>query len=68
MSSATNPLLRSARAGTPEYSGELERLARRGDSDLELVEAGVREVVTAVRKEGDAALRPIAPPRDRSRR
>src|SRR5215204_5230510 len=57
MSSATNPLLRSARAGSPEYAGELERLARRGDSDLERVEPGVREIVTAVRKEGNAALR-----------
>jgi histidinol dehydrogenase len=50
-------LLRSARIDTPEYSAELERLARRGDSDLERVEAGVREIVTAVRKEGDVALR-----------
>jgi histidinol dehydrogenase len=57
MSSATKPLLRSARAGTPEYATELERLSRRGDSDLERVEAGVREVVSAVRKEGDPALR-----------
>ena len=57
MSSATKPLLRSARAGTPEYSAELERLARRGESDLERVEPGVREIVTAVRKEGDPALR-----------
>jgi histidinol dehydrogenase len=57
MSSATQPLLRSARAGTLEFSAELERLARRGDSDLERVEPAVREVVAAVRKEGDAALR-----------
>ncbi len=50
-------LLRAAREGSPEFSAELERLARRGETDLGRVEAVAREVVASVRKEGDSALR-----------
>ena len=49
-------LFRSVTAGSPEFDAALERLARRGESDLDRVEAVVRDVVTAVRTEGDAAL------------
>ncbi|HWA76932.1 MAG TPA: histidinol dehydrogenase [Polyangiaceae bacterium] len=49
-------LLRSVVAGSPEFDITLERLVRRGESDLDRVEAVVREVVAAVRSEGDPAL------------
>lgn len=49
-------LLRSVTAGSPEFDATLARLVRRGESDLDRVEALVREVVAAVRSEGDAAL------------
>ncbi len=49
-------LLRTAREGTREFDDLLARLERRGDTDLESVEAVVKEIVAAVRKEGDQAL------------
>jgi histidinol dehydrogenase len=49
-------LFRSVTAGSPEFDATLDRLARRGESDLDRVEGVVREVVAAVRGEGDAAL------------
>lgn len=51
------PTLRSVRQGTPEYDALLARLARRGESDLDRVEPAVREILAAVRSEGDAGLR-----------
>ncbi len=55
--SAGSDLLRSARTGTREYDAELEHLERRGETDLDRVEPVVREILLAVRREGDAALR-----------
>jgi histidinol dehydrogenase len=49
-------LLRSAREGTPEFDALLAKLVRRGQSDLGKVEAAVREILDAVRAEGDRAL------------
>lgn len=43
-------------AGDPAFDPTLARLERRGDTDLERVELAVREVVRAVRQEGDRAL------------
>lgn len=40
----------------PDFEANLRRLERRGDSDLEHVEGVVREVLAAVRREGDRAL------------
>jgi len=48
--------LRSATQGTIDYDQLLSRLARRGETDLDRVEPAVREILGAVRKEGDAAL------------
>ncbi|HEX3773619.1 MAG TPA: histidinol dehydrogenase [Polyangiaceae bacterium] len=48
--------LRSATEGSAEYQTLLARLARRGESDLDRVEPAVREILAAVRAEGDAAL------------
>jgi histidinol dehydrogenase len=42
--------------GTPEFEGLLERLRRRGESDLARVEPAVREILDAVRQDGDRAL------------
>jgi len=53
MSTAT---LRSATQGTAEYDSLLARLARRGESDLDRVEPAVREILAAVRSEGDRGL------------
>ncbi|HVU04816.1 MAG TPA: histidinol dehydrogenase [Polyangiaceae bacterium] len=50
-------LLQIAREGTPEFERLLARLERRGDADLDSVEASVREILHAVKKEGDAAVR-----------
>ncbi|MGE0791111.1 MAG: histidinol dehydrogenase [Sandaracinaceae bacterium] len=44
----------------PAYAETLERVARRGDMDLERVEPEVRAILAAVRDEGDAALRRYA--------
>jgi histidinol dehydrogenase len=43
-------------SGTPEFSRLLAALARRGESDLEAVEATVREILRGVKSEGDAGL------------
>jgi histidinol dehydrogenase len=48
--------LRAATQGTAEYDTLLARLARRGESDLDKVEPVVREILAAVRSEGDRAL------------
>jgi len=50
-------LLRSAAIGAADFEQEIERLARRGESDLERVESQVREILSAVRSQGDAAVR-----------
>ncbi len=42
--------------GTPEFESALGRLESRGDSDFERVEPAVREILAAVRAEGDAAV------------
>jgi histidinol dehydrogenase len=42
--------------GTADFDALLLRLRRRGETDLERVEPAVREILGAVRKEGDAAL------------
>jgi histidinol dehydrogenase len=48
--------LARARAGTPELDAALARIERRGETDLDRVEASVREIVASVRAGGDAAL------------
>jgi histidinol dehydrogenase len=53
----TNAALRSVTQGTAEYDALLLRLARRGETDLDRVEPVVREILAAVRNEGDAGLR-----------
>jgi histidinol dehydrogenase len=55
VSTKTN-LLRSVVEGTPEFDALLATLKRRGESDLGRVEPAVREILDAVRREGDAAL------------
>src|SRR5271165_3616110 len=42
--------------GTPEFDGALARLEDRGQSDFARVEAVVREILAAVRSQGDAAV------------
>jgi histidinol dehydrogenase len=42
--------------GTREFDAALERLETRGEADLARVEQGVREIVAAVRAEGDSAV------------
>jgi histidinol dehydrogenase len=42
--------------GTPEFDKALARLESRGDVDLSRVESTVREILDAVRAEGDAAV------------
>src|SRR4051812_18822263 len=49
-------MLRIVHDGTPEAARELARLERRGESDFERVEPVVREILAAVRSEGDAAV------------
>ncbi|HET9960467.1 MAG TPA: histidinol dehydrogenase [Polyangiaceae bacterium] len=49
-------LLRSVAYGTPAYHETLAALARRGESDLTRVEPAVREILSAVQREGDAAV------------
>jgi histidinol dehydrogenase len=46
-----------AREGTKDFDDLLTRLERRGETDLDRVEASVREVLSAVKREGDAAVR-----------
>ena len=48
--------LRSVTEGTADYEALLARLARRGESDLDRVEPAVREILSAVRSEGDRGL------------
>lgn len=48
--------LRTATLGSAEFDSLLSRLARRGESDLDRVEPAVREILAAVRREGDPAL------------
>jgi histidinol dehydrogenase len=50
-------VLRSVAQGTAEYDALLARLTRRGESDLDRVEPAVREILSAVRSEGDAGLK-----------
>jgi histidinol dehydrogenase len=52
-----NRLLRAVVKGTDGFERELYRLRRRGESDLAAVESSVRDVLAAVRSEGDAAVR-----------
>src|SRR5258708_13259065 len=42
--------------GVPEFDRPLARLERRGESDFARVEPVVREILDAVRAEGDAAV------------
>jgi histidinol dehydrogenase len=42
--------------GAPEFESALGRLESRGESDFERVEPAVREIIAAVRAEGDAAV------------
>jgi histidinol dehydrogenase len=53
----SNVRLKSVAADQPEFAAVLEQLARRGDSDLTRVEPAVREILDAVRKEKDSAVR-----------
>lgn len=46
----------SVDAESPEFARALSRLARRGESDLERVEPVVREILAAVRRDGDSAV------------
>jgi histidinol dehydrogenase len=45
------------REGSKDFDDTLARLARRGESDLEKVEGAVREVLAAVKAEGDVAVK-----------
>jgi histidinol dehydrogenase len=47
---------RSVDAQSPGFSQELARLQRRGENDLERVEPVVKDILAAVRAEGDAAV------------
>jgi histidinol dehydrogenase len=49
-------MLRIVHDGTPEAARELARLERRGESDFARVEPVVREILAAVRDEGDGAV------------
>jgi histidinol dehydrogenase len=49
--------LRIVETGAPEFESTLDTLGRRGESDLSSVEPVVREVIDAVKREGDAAVR-----------
>jgi histidinol dehydrogenase len=42
--------------GTPDFDAALARLESRGESDFERVEQAVREILSAVRAEGDEAV------------
>jgi histidinol dehydrogenase len=60
-------MLRIVHDGTPELGRELARLERRGESDFERVEPAVREILAAVRNEGDDAVLRYAEKFDRRR-
>jgi histidinol dehydrogenase len=47
---------RSVDAQSPEFAQALSRLSRRGESDLERVEPIVRDILAAVRSQGDSAV------------
>ena len=47
---------RSVDAQSPDFATALSRLARRGESDLERVEPVVKDILAAVRNQGDAAV------------
>src|ERR1700685_4141975 len=42
--------------GTPAFDAALERLQARGESDFQRVEPDVREILAAVKAEGDVAV------------
>lgn len=50
-------LFRIVREGTPDFAPLVAGLERRGEADLGSVEPAVREVLSAVRAEGDTAVR-----------
>jgi histidinol dehydrogenase len=54
--SAPSELFVSVVEGTTEFDALLSRLRRRGEADLARVEPAVREILEAVRTEGDPAL------------
>lgn len=45
--------------GTAQYDEALKALSRRGDADLERVEPAVRDIISAVKSRGDAAIREL---------
>jgi len=47
---------RSVDALNPDFAQELTRLSRRGETDLERVEPAVKDILAAVRSQGDAAV------------
>jgi histidinol dehydrogenase len=47
---------RSVDAQSPDFAQVLARLTRRGESDLERVEPAVKEILAAVRRQGDAGV------------
>lgn len=51
------PTLSVVTEGTSQFTEQLDALARRGETDLDRVDAAVREIIAAVRDEGDAAVR-----------
>ncbi len=53
----TERLLQTVVQDSEEFETAVRRLERRGETDLEAVESAVREVLQAVRVEGDAAVR-----------
>src|SRR5690348_994271 len=59
--------LRIAHDGSPAAEAELARLDARGESDFARVEPAVREILAAVRAEGDAAVLRYAEKFDRRR-
>ena len=50
------PMLATHLDGTPEFDAAMARLESRGEADFERVEPVVREILAAVRAEGDAAV------------
>ncbi len=49
-------IFRSVDAQSPDFAPTLARLRRRGESDLERVEPVVKDILAAVRSQGDAAV------------
>src|SRR5262249_55915435 len=54
--SAESELFKAVVEGTAEFDALLASLRRRGEADLARVEPAVREILGAVKKEGDRAL------------